>query len=150
VATHHVNGLAHGRSARASYVAYCALAVNTPTRPSLAKQGRQNECAFSARISFSPAPAAETLISMKPIVRKGDATDHGGTVLDGFVTSTLNGRPAAGVGHMVLCPQCKGNFAIVQGSSQYVIDGRGVALDDMKTACGASLIASQQGFLASE
>ncbi|WP_442808983.1 PAAR domain-containing protein [Trinickia soli] len=55
---------------------------------------------------------------MKPIVRKGDATDHGGTVLDGFATSNLDGRPAAGVSHMVSCPQCKGSFAIVQGSSQ--------------------------------
>lgn len=87
---------------------------------------------------------------MKPIIRKGDSTDHGGTVLDGFATSNLDGRPAAGVGHMVSCPQCKGSFAIVQGSSQYMIDGRGVALDGMKTACGALLIASQQGFLASE
>nr|WP_224756081.1 PAAR domain-containing protein [Burkholderia contaminans] len=41
-------------------------------------------------------------------------------------------------------------YPIVQGSSQYTIEGRAVALDGMKTACGASLIASQQEFLASE
>ncbi|MCW3543673.1 PAAR domain-containing protein [Burkholderia cenocepacia] len=41
-------------------------------------------------------------------------------------------------------------YPIVQGSNQYTIEGRAVALDGMKTACGASLIASQQGFLASE
>ncbi|WP_321787118.1 PAAR domain-containing protein [Burkholderia pyrrocinia] len=41
-------------------------------------------------------------------------------------------------------------YPIVQGSSQYMIEGRAVALDGMKTACGASLIASQQEFMASE
>ena len=87
---------------------------------------------------------------MKPIIRKGDSTDHGGTVLDGFGLSDLNGRPAAGLGHMVLCPKCQGAYPIVQASSQYMIDGRAVALDGMKTACGASLIASQHEFLASE
>ena len=87
---------------------------------------------------------------MKAIVRKGDATDHGGTVLDGFGHASLDCRPAAGVGHMVACPKCDGAFPIIQGSSQYTIDGRAVALDGMKTACGASLIASQQRFLASE
>ncbi|RQT01977.1 PAAR domain-containing protein [Burkholderia contaminans] len=49
-----------------------------------------------------------------------------------------------------LCPKCQGAYPIVQGSSQYSIEGRAVALDGMKTACGASLIASQQEFLASE
>ncbi|WP_208458420.1 PAAR domain-containing protein [Burkholderia stabilis] len=41
-------------------------------------------------------------------------------------------------------------YPIVQGSSQCMIEGRAVALDGMKTACGASLIASQQEFMASE
>ncbi len=87
---------------------------------------------------------------MRAIVRKGDSTDHGGTVLEGFDNASLEGRPASGVGHKVSCTKCGGTFAIVQGSSQYAIDGRGVALDGMKTSCGASLIASQQGFLANE
>ncbi|KWB53877.1 hypothetical protein WL37_03405 [Burkholderia ubonensis] len=87
---------------------------------------------------------------MKAIIRKGDTTDHGGMVLEGFGLSNLNGRSASGIGHMVSCPKCKGAFPIVQGSSQYTIEGRAVALDGMKTACGASLIASQQEFLASE
>ncbi|KIP15382.1 hypothetical protein BGV67_07495 [Burkholderia ubonensis] len=87
---------------------------------------------------------------MKAIIRKGDSTDHGGTVLDGFGLSNLNGKPASGIGHMVSCPKCNGTFPIVQGSSQYTIEGCAVALDGMKTACGASLIASQQEFLASE
>uniref|UniRef100_UPI003BEEB1FC PAAR domain-containing protein n=1 Tax=Burkholderia arboris TaxID=488730 RepID=UPI003BEEB1FC len=85
----------------------------------------------------------------KLIIRRSDKTDHGGTVLEGFDDVDLGGQQAAGVGHMVWCPKCGGMFPIVQGSSSYAIDGRAVALDGMKTACGASLIASQQTFLAS-
>ncbi|MBY4708748.1 PAAR domain-containing protein [Burkholderia cepacia] len=87
---------------------------------------------------------------MKAIVRKGDLTDHGGVVLEGFSGADFSGRPAAGLGHMVSCPKCGGIYPIVQGSNQYSIEMRPVALDDMKTACGAALIASQQQFLASE
>lgn len=76
------------------------------------------------------------------IIRKGDSTDHGGTVLEGFEQTNLNGRPMAGVGHMVACPLCKGVFPITEGSSSYDVDGVLVALNGMKTACGASLIAS--------
>ncbi len=76
------------------------------------------------------------------IVRKGDSTDHGGTVLEGFGQTDLNGRPIAGVGHKVSCPKCKGVFPIVEGSACYSVDGVPVALHGMKTACGASLIAS--------
>lgn len=85
---------------------------------------------------------------MQPIIRKGDLTDHGGVVLDGFGGMDLSGQPAAGVGHMVSCRKCKDIFPIIQGSSQYSIEGRAVALHGMKTACCASLIASQQQFLA--
>lgn len=43
---------------------------------------------------------------------------------------------------MVACPLCKGVFPITEGSSSYDVDGVPVALNGMKTACGASLIAS--------
>lgn len=76
------------------------------------------------------------------IIRKGDSTSHGGTVLEGFGQTDLNGRPIAGVGHKVSCPKCKGVFPIVEGSSSYSVGGVPVALHGMKTSCGASLIAS--------
>ncbi|CAD5106666.1 PAAR domain-containing protein [Zestomonas carbonaria] len=79
---------------------------------------------------------------MKDIIRLGDATDHGGTVIEAFSQTNLNGKPMAGVGHMVSCPQCKGVFPIAEGSSLYKVDGIPVALDGMQTACGARLIAS--------
>jgi uncharacterized Zn-binding protein involved in type VI secretion len=79
---------------------------------------------------------------MKKIVRLGDTTDHGGIVLDSISHTNLNGKPIAGKGNMVFCPLCKGEFPIIEGSDTYRVNGVPVALDGMKTACGASLIAS--------
>ncbi|SES65904.1 PAAR domain-containing protein [Pseudomonas graminis] len=79
---------------------------------------------------------------MKDIIRLGDLTTHGGVVLQAFPQTDLNGKPIAGVGHNVSCPLCKGVFPIVEGSSTYAVDGVPVALNGMKTACGAALIAS--------
>ncbi|QPG62376.1 PAAR domain-containing protein [Pseudomonas sp. BIGb0427] len=79
---------------------------------------------------------------MIPIIRLGDLTDHGGVVTDSIPHTKLNGRPMSGKGNLVSCPLCKGIFPIVEGSSTYSINGIPVALDGMKTACGASLIAS--------
>ncbi|MBC3502140.1 PAAR domain-containing protein [Pseudomonas sp. SWRI59] len=41
-----------------------------------------------------------------------------------------------------ITPMCKGAFPIIEGSDTYLVNGIPVALDGMKTACGASLIAS--------
>lgn len=79
---------------------------------------------------------------MKDIIRLGDTTTHGGVVLEAFPQTDLNGKPIAGVGHKVSCPLCKGVFPIVEGSKTYTISDIPVALDGMKTACGAVLIAS--------
>ncbi|MCY1288277.1 PAAR motif protein [compost metagenome] len=79
---------------------------------------------------------------MPDIVRLGDSTSHGGTVLEAFSQTDLNGRPMAGVGHKVACPLCQGVFPIIEGSTLLNVDGIAVALHGMKTACGASLIAS--------
>jgi uncharacterized Zn-binding protein involved in type VI secretion len=79
---------------------------------------------------------------MSKIIRLGDTTDHGGIVLDSIPHTNLNGKPIAGKGNMVFCPLCKGEFPIIEGSDTYRVNGTPVALDGMKTACGASLIAS--------
>ena len=79
---------------------------------------------------------------MNQIIRLGDTTDHGGIVLDAIPHTNLNGKPLAGKGSMVFCPLCKGEFPIIEGSDTYRVNGVSVALDGMKTACGASLIAS--------
>ncbi|MFX1733925.1 PAAR domain-containing protein [Paraburkholderia kururiensis] len=83
----------------------------------------------------------------RSIICKGDTTSHGGRVLEGNPTATLEGRPISGVGHMVACPQCKGTFPILPDllgrRIPHVIDGRNTAVEGMRTACGAALIASQ-------
>ncbi|MBA8735676.1 PAAR domain-containing protein [Chromobacterium violaceum] len=79
----------------------------------------------------------------KPIIRLGDKTDHGGTVLEAFPTLVVFGKPAAGVGHKVSCPKCKGTFVIVEGATNTSFMGKNVAIEGMQTSCGATLIASQ-------
>ncbi|ACR29772.1 PAAR domain-containing protein [Burkholderia glumae] len=76
----------------------------------------------------------------------GDTTTHGGRVLEGSAIATIDGKPIAGVGHKVLCPQCKGVFPILPATGRrypHQITGRDTAIQGMKTACGATLIASQ-------
>jgi uncharacterized Zn-binding protein involved in type VI secretion len=77
------------------------------------------------------------------IIRLGDSTSHGGTVLEGSPFDICMGKPIAFVGHKVQCPKCKGVFPIVEGAPTTSFYGKGVALGGMHTACGAVLIASQ-------
>ena len=77
------------------------------------------------------------------IIREGDPTSHGGTVLEGSPMNICHGKPIAYVGHRVKCPKCKGVFPIVEGVLTTTFYGKGVAIAGMKTACGASLIATQ-------
>ncbi|WP_313644748.1 PAAR domain-containing protein [Pseudomonas sp.] len=76
------------------------------------------------------------------IVRLDDITDPGGRVIESIKNTALSGKPMAGKGNMVFCPLCEGEFPIIEGSDTYRVNGVPVALDGMKTACGASLIAS--------
>lgn len=77
------------------------------------------------------------------IIRKGDPTSHGGVVLEGSMTDICMGQPIAFVGHKVQCPQCKGVFPIAEGVLTTTFYGKGVAVAGMKTACGATLVATQ-------
>jgi uncharacterized Zn-binding protein involved in type VI secretion len=88
-------------------------------------------------------PAAKEAIMAGEIIRLGDSTSHGGTVLEGSLFDICMGKPIAFVGHKVLCPKCKGVFPIVEGAPTTSFYGKGVALGGMHTACGAVLIASQ-------
>lgn len=77
------------------------------------------------------------------IIRLGDPTSHGGKVLEGSPTDICDGKPIAYVGHQTFCPKCRGNFPIIEGALTTTFFGKGVALAGMKTACGATLIATQ-------
>jgi len=77
-------------------------------------------------------------------IREGDTTSHGGTVLACSPANMDDGRPIALLGDKVSCPKCGGIYPIVAVKNLGVtFDGRPVASEGDTTACGATLIASQ-------
>lgn len=80
---------------------------------------------------------------MRAVICKGDPTSHGGKVLEGNANVTTNGRQVAQRGHLTFCPKCKGNFPIAEGLDFHTYAGIGTAVDGMRTACGAKLMATQ-------
>lgn len=74
----------------------------------------------------------------------GDSTSHGGRVITGDYTSLINGKALACVGHLTVCPKCKGTFQITTGADDTVWMAAPPARHGDKTACGATLISGQQ------
>lgn len=89
----------------------------------------------------------ECMMALKKIIRKGDTTSHGGTVIEGIESYPIFDKPVACEGHMTICPLCKGTFPIAEGVQGKPILGKYPAVEGMKTTCGAELIASQDIFL---
>lgn len=79
----------------------------------------------------------------KPFIVLGDRTSHGGTVLEGDPTATINGKPVARVGDKVSCPKCKGVFPITSGDDTFLFSDKAAARHGDTVACGATLIGSQ-------
>lgn len=77
-----------------------------------------------------------------PLIVVGDKTSHGGSVTQGAPSSDSGGVPIARVGDQTSCPK-HGNNPIASGDASLIIDGKAAARDGDKTACGATLIASQ-------
>lgn len=71
----------------------------------------------------------------------GDTTSHGGKVITGDQTWTVDGIPVARVGDQVWCPQCDKMTTIVSSSFPTLItrNGQPVAYDKDITSCGAVL-----------
>jgi len=76
------------------------------------------------------------------IIRLGDKTDHGGTVVSVSSGTIVMGIEAALAGDMTQCPKCKGNFPIKPDGQGAKHSGKPYAYDNDLTACGAKLIAS--------
>ncbi|AIP58355.1 PAAR motif family protein [Burkholderia pseudomallei HBPUB10303a] len=77
-------------------------------------------------------------------IREGDTTSHGGRVLACSPENKSDGVPLALLGDKVSCPKCGGIYPIVGVKNLGVtFDGRPVASEGDTTACGATLIASQ-------
>lgn len=81
----------------------------------------------------------------RPFILLGDKSSHGGTVISASGSSDCNGKGIARVGDQVTCPRRGhgGVTVIVSGDPTALIDGQPAARHGDKTACGASLIASQ-------
>jgi uncharacterized Zn-binding protein involved in type VI secretion len=80
-----------------------------------------------------------------PVIRLGDKTSHGGTVLEASSFTSSGGIGVARVGDKVSCPlPGHGTCPIVSGDPTMIVDGQPVARHGDKTSCGATLIASQQ------
>jgi uncharacterized Zn-binding protein involved in type VI secretion len=81
----------------------------------------------------------------RPFILLGDSTSHGGKVISASETSDCDGVGIARVGDQVTCPKRGhgGVTTIVTGDPTAIIDGRPAARHGDKTACGATLIASQ-------
>ncbi len=82
-------------------------------------------------------------MAARAIIRMGDSTSHGGTVLEGFPMLNVYGKPASGIGHRGHCPKCKCDFVIVAGAENLTFMGKNIAVEGMQTSCGAVLIATQ-------
>ncbi|MCI1006671.1 MULTISPECIES: PAAR domain-containing protein [unclassified Herbaspirillum] len=79
----------------------------------------------------------------RPFIVVGDKTSHGGTVISGDQTFLVHGKAVARVGDLTTCPKCKGTFPITSGAGDMKSMGQAPARDGDRTACGATLMASQ-------
>lgn len=76
------------------------------------------------------------------VIRLGDKTSHGGTVISAQPAFKVLGKAVAVQGDLTVCPQCNGTFPIQTASSERHHNGQVVAYDGDKAACGARLLAS--------
>lgn len=86
-------------------------------------------------------------MAQKKLIRKGDRTTHEGTVIEGLAGTDVYGKEIACLGHMVRCPKCGGTYPIMEGVGDVQMFDKHIAVEGMKTSCGATLIASQDEFL---
>lgn len=80
---------------------------------------------------------------MKGVIRLGDPTSHGGSVVQASSSHRVMERGVARVGDRCISPM-RGheNCVIAEGDPQVLSDGIPVAFDGHKTSCGATLIST--------
>ncbi|SDX45851.1 Zn-binding Pro-Ala-Ala-Arg (PAAR) domain-containing protein, incolved in TypeVI secretion [Pseudomonas syringae] len=80
---------------------------------------------------------------MKGIIRIGDKTSSGGTVLSGSMVMIFRGIGAARQGDSVICPiPGHGSTVIAEGHPTLRDNGVPVAFHGHRCACGCALISS--------
>jgi len=81
---------------------------------------------------------------MRAIVRLGDSSSHGGTVITASSKVLVRGAPVARAGDLHSCPvPGHGVTAITTGAARCRVEGSAVARAGDVAGCGAALMASQ-------
>jgi uncharacterized Zn-binding protein involved in type VI secretion len=78
----------------------------------------------------------------RPFIVLGDKHSHGGSVTSAATSAKIDGKNIARRNDKVTCP-IHGPNHIADGDDTAIIEEQGAARDGYKTACGATLIASQ-------
>lgn len=80
---------------------------------------------------------------MKGVIRLGDATSHGGKVVNTSGTARVHGLTVARKGDVCVCPISGHTVCVIaEGDPKVLLDGVPVAFEGHKTSCGATLISS--------
>ena len=81
---------------------------------------------------------------MRAVVRLGDSSSHGGTVITASSRMRVGGVPVARIGDLHSCPvPGHGVTTITAGAARCKVEGSPVARDGDVVGCGAVLVASQ-------
>ncbi len=82
----------------------------------------------------------------KGFVLLGDKTSHGGEVISVSSTMLINNKKVALIGDMISCPiSGHGNNPIIEGSSEWFSDGKGIVVDGGRCECGCVVMSSTPG-----
>ncbi len=77
----------------------------------------------------------------RPSARLGDTSSHGGTIITGSDTTSINGKPAARVGDLHTCSiPGHGVTSITSGSKSVMIEGSSAARVGDSVGCGAVIV----------
>ena len=79
----------------------------------------------------------------KRVIRLGDPTTHGGTVVSATAGYIMFDKEVAALGDKATCPiPGHGTVVIVEGDPTWTVNGKNVALEGHKCSCGCSLIST--------
>ena len=74
----------------------------------------------------------------KQVAILGDATNYGGRIITASGQGYSDGAQIALLGDLVSCPRCSSTGRIIEGASDFIIDGKPVAYDGCIVACKCS------------
>ncbi|MWP47365.1 PAAR domain-containing protein [Gilliamella sp. Pas-s27] len=80
---------------------------------------------------------------VRNVVRLGDPTTHGGSVISASSMTIIEGKPVALIGDLVSCPkQGHGVNKIIEGAETIFFDGKAVVIDQCLCECGCKVIST--------